>query len=117
MLSTSRPQESAGASQLRNPRREPPPVRTFELVRAKFDKVLEINALKQTFFADIFFEFKIRGGALDEDLSREGDGPPSTHFPKDTLRPSARWYLCVPTPCLLHAARHATPILPTRQQS
>ncbi len=69
------------------------PVRTFELVRAKFDKMLEINAFKQTFYADVFFEFKIIGGALDEDLTREGDGPPSQVFPKDTMRPSARWYL------------------------
>lgn len=78
---------------VKNAAKRPPPVRTLELVRAKFDKVLEINAVKQTFFADVFFEFKIRGGALDEDLIREGDGPASSHFPKDTLRPSARWYL------------------------
>ena len=71
----------------------PPPVRTLELVRAKFDKVLGINPVAQTFKADCFFEFKIRGGAHDRDLTREGDGPPSTHFPSDTLRPSARWYL------------------------
>ena len=69
------------------------PIRTLELVRAKFDKVLGIDALKQTFFADVFFEFKIRGGAHDPDLTREGNGPPSTNFPQDTLRPSARWYL------------------------
>lgn len=69
------------------------PIRTLELVRAKFDKLLEINAFRQTFYADVFFEFKIVGGALDEDLIREGDGPMSQHFPKDTLRPSARWYL------------------------
>jgi hypothetical protein len=71
----------------------PPPVRTLELVRAKFDKMLNIDQLKQTFLADVFFEFKIRGGAHDPDLTREGDGPPSTVFPQDTLRPSARWYL------------------------
>ena len=71
----------------------PPPVRTLELVRAKFDKVLGINPVAQTFKADCFFEFKIRGGAHDPDLTREGDGPPSTNFPSDTLRPSARWYL------------------------
>lgn len=69
------------------------PIRSFELVRAKFDKVLGIDPLKQTFFADVFFEFKIRGGALDPDLAREGSGPPTTTFPSDTLRPSARWYL------------------------
>lgn len=28
-----------------------------------------------------------------QDLMREGEGPPSTHFPKDTLRPSGRWFL------------------------
>ena len=31
------------------------PIRTLELVRAKFDKVLGIDPLKQTFFADVFF--------------------------------------------------------------
>jgi len=70
-----------------------PPIRTLELVRSKFIQVLEVNALKQTFYADVFFEFKIRGGAHDEDLMREGDGPPTQNFPPDTLRPSARWYL------------------------
>jgi hypothetical protein len=69
------------------------PIRTLELVRAKFDKVLGIDPLKQTFIADVFFEFKIRGGAHDADLTREGNGPPSQVFPQDTLRPSARWYL------------------------
>lgn len=70
-----------------------PPVRSLELVRAKFIQVLGIDAIKQTFIADVFFELKIRGGAHDVDLTREGDGPPTTHFPQDTLRPSARWYL------------------------
>lgn len=44
----------------------PGPVRTLELVRAKYDKVLGIDPLKQTFICDCFFEFKIRGGAKDE---------------------------------------------------
>ena len=70
-----------------------PPIRTLELLRAKFIQILGIDALKQTFEADVFFEFKIRGGAHDKDLTAEGDGPPSTYFPSDTLRPSARWYL------------------------
>ena len=86
-------QGSIISRELLNPQKAPPPVRSFELVRAKYDKVLEINALKQTFYADAFFEFKIRGGGLDEDQMREGEGPPTTYFPKDTLRPSARWYL------------------------
>ena len=68
-------------------------IRTLELLRAKFIQVLEIDAIKQTFRADVFYEFKIRGGAHDPDLTREGNGPPSTFFPQDTLRPSARWYL------------------------
>lgn len=70
-----------------------PPIRTLEFVRAKFIQVLNIDALKQTFMGDVFFEFVIRGGALDQDLMREGDGTPSRHFPVDTMRPSARWYL------------------------
>lgn len=70
-----------------------PPIRTLEVVRAKMVQVFGIDALKQTFTADVFFEFVIRGGAHDLDLTREGDGAPSTHFPADSLRPSARWYL------------------------
>jgi hypothetical protein len=76
-----------------NVRGSGPPIRTLEFVRAKFIQALNIDALKQTFMADVFFEFCIRGGALDPDLTREGDGPPSGTFPGDTLRPSARWYL------------------------
>jgi len=85
--------ERNASREILNPVKAPPPVRTLELVRAKYYKVLEINDLNQTFFADVFYEFKIRGGAHDEDLIREGEGAPSNFFPKDTLRPSARWLL------------------------
>ena len=71
------------------PRSEPV---ELHVLRINMLQVLEIDHVSQKFSARLFFQFRIPNGALDEDLLRDIDDRDAP-FPKDTLRPGARWFL------------------------
>ena len=65
----------------------------FELTKIDLMKLHNIDVQKLTFQAQIWFEFTIRGGALDANLSKEGAVFPIGEDGKPTFRPSAEWYM------------------------
>ena len=73
----------------RNPR--PPPV-VMHVLRVNVTQVLNIDHVSQKFGAALFLHLRIMNGTEDADLVRDIDEEKAT-FPKDTLRPSARWFL------------------------
>lgn len=74
---------------------KPPPrlMRRLEVVRCDFAQLSAIDQLSQTFRVRLFLIIKIKGGALDEHLSRDFEGFPVDDDGKPTFRPSAKWYL------------------------
>jgi len=69
------------------------PLRKFELLRAEVRQVRKIDLINQTFAAQVFLQFRIENGALDEDLVKDIDSGNKPTFPADSKRPGARWYL------------------------
>ena len=67
--------------------------RIFELRRAEFVQLFAIDCVEQSFKAQIFVEFIIYDGALDESLVAYRDDFPLDAGGKPTFRPSALWYL------------------------
>ena len=69
----------------------PLPVRTFEVRKAHLIRITAIDMVNQTFDAQFFLEFCIRGGADDEYLW--GENKNSEDWPTDTNNPPAKWFL------------------------
>ena len=65
----------------------------LDVLRINCLQLLSIDHVNQRFGARMFFHLRFFNGAKDEDLLRDinDTGPPV--FPKDTLRPGARWFL------------------------
>jgi len=62
------------------------------VVKVELLKLHDINLLANTFKAQVWLTFVLKGGALDDDLAQ-----PGVVFPKDangapTFRPSAGWF-------------------------
>jgi len=64
----------------------------LELLQVDLMKLHEIDISKSTFKAQIWIEFKLKDGALDEHLSKEGAVFPIGADGEPTFRPSAGWY-------------------------
>lgn len=62
------------------------------ILRVNLIQLSKVDQLTQTFTARYFWHFRIEGGALDPDLIADIDDD-NPVFPKDTLRPGARWFL------------------------
>ena len=64
----------------------------FEVLRVNVLQVFDIDHVAQKFSAKIFLQFRIPDGVQDPDLLRDLDDV-KPQFPKDTLRPGARWFM------------------------
>ena len=62
----------------------------LDVLRINVLQVLHIDHIGQRFSARLFFQLRIPNGAEDEDMLRDLDDE-APIFPKDTLRPGARW--------------------------
>ena len=89
--------ESASV-QPKEPPKLPAPIRELYVNRLQLLQLRDINDVTQRFSAKILFEFLLLGGAKDPDLVRKKEvkGKEEEYLdivPKDTLRPTAMWYL------------------------
>lgn len=90
---SSTPPVAASSSE---PPKLPAPRRTLVVNRIQMLQLKEINDVSQRFAAKVLIELRLEGGATDADLTRKKDGSDDEYLatvPKDTLRPSAMWYL------------------------
>lgn len=67
----------------------------LELMQVDLMKLHDIDVQKQSFQAHIWIEFKLRDGALDPHLNKQGAVFPMGEDGSPTFLPSAGWYLSI----------------------
>lgn len=67
--------------------------RTLVVRRVEVNRLVEINIMEQKFHAEFVIQLSFDGGALDENLIREGNDFPLDGWGRPTFRPSAGWYM------------------------
>lgn len=83
------PPPAEGTPVLARPREQPI---SLEVLRINLLQLQAVDHLTQTFSARYFVHLRIRDGASDPDLLHDIDEQ-DPKFPRDTLRPGAKWFL------------------------
>lgn len=74
------------------PKRKVPLERVLVVQLVEVMQITDISIIEQSFSATFYIELRFNGGALDEDLSKDGDAFPIVDG-RPTFLPPAGWYL------------------------